>query len=133
MNPRDLARSYAGGRIAIGLLLLLFPRRMARGLFGASEVSPAVVYFARLLGARDAILGAGAIAAMQQQEDGDATARIRPWMSYGAAADAVDALATLLAYRHLPKRKRFAVLTMATGGAATGGYLMTSMVDTPPQ
>jgi hypothetical protein len=50
-------------------------------------------------------------------------------MSYGAAADAVDAVATLLAYKHLPRRKRFAVLTMAAGGAATGGYLMTSMVD----
>ena len=50
-------------------------------------------------------------------------------MSYGAAADAVDAVATLLAYKHLPKRKRFALLAMATGGAATGGYLMTSMVD----
>ena len=126
MNERDLARSYAGGRIGIGILLLLFPRLMAKGLWGpAAAASPAVVFFSRLVGVRDAILGAGTIAALQ----GEGTASVRPWMSYGAAADAVDAVATLLAYKHLPKRKRFVLLTMAAGGAATGGYLMSSMVD----
>ena len=126
MNERDLAKSYAGGRIGIGILLLLFPRRMVRGLWGASAAaSPAVLFFTRLVGARDAILGAGTMAALQ----GEGTAAVRPWMSYGAAADAVDAVATLLAYQHLPKRKRFVLLLMASGGAATGGYLMTSMTD----
>ena len=121
-----MAKYYGGGRIAIGILLLLFPRRMAKGLWGRdAAASPAIAFFVRLVGARDAILGAGTVAALQ----GEGTAAIRPWMSYGAAADAVDAVATLLAYRHLPKRKRFALLTMAAGGAATGGYLMTSMVD----
>jgi hypothetical protein len=126
MNERDMARYYGGGRIGIGILLLLFPRRMAKTLWGADLASsPAVAFFTRLVGARDAILGAGTVAALQQE----GTVAVRPWMSYGAAADAVDALATLLAYKHLPKRKRFALLTMAAGGAATGGYLMTSMVD----
>ena len=126
MNERDVARSYAGGRIGIGILLLLFPRLMAKGLWGASAAgSPAVLFFSRLVGARDAILGAGTLAALQ----GEDTAAVRPWMSYGAAADAVDAVATLLAYKHLPKRKRFLLLSMAAGGAATGGYLMTSMSD----
>ena len=125
MNERDLARYYGGGRIAIGILLLLFPRRMAKGLWGAEAASPAVAFFTRMVGARDAILGAGTVAALQQE----GTVAVRPWMSYGAAADAVDAVATLLAYKHLPKRKRFALLSLAAGGAATGGYLMTSMVD----
>ena len=126
MNERDLARSYAGGRIAIGMLLMLFPRRMAKGLWGSTaDVSPAVLFFSRLVGVRDAILGAGTVAALQ----GEGTAAVRPWMSYGAAADAFDAIATLLAYKHLPKRKRFVLLMMASGGAATGGYLMTAMAD----
>jgi hypothetical protein len=126
MNERDLARGYAAGRIGIGLLLLLFPRRMARTLWGMAEgSSPAVAFFARLVGVRDAILGAGALAALQEGDP----ARIRPWMTYGAVADAADAFATLLAYRHLPKRRRFGVLLLAAGGAATGGYLMTAMVD----
>ena len=126
MNERDIAKSYAGGRIAVGVLLLLFPRLMVKGLWGTQAAgSPAVMFFVRMVGVRDAILGAGAVAAMQ----GEGTAAVRPWMSYGAAADAVDAVATLLAYKHLPKRKRFGLLAIATGGAATGGYLMTSMVD----
>lgn len=126
MDERELAKYYAGGRIGIGILLLLFPRLMAKGLWGTTAAgSPAVLFFSRLVGARDAILGAGTLAALQ----GEGTAAVRPWMSYGAAADAVDAVATLLAYKHLPKRKRFALLSMAAGGAATGGYLMTSMSD----
>jgi hypothetical protein len=130
MNERDLARGYAAGRIGIGLLLLLFPRRMARTLWGMAEgSSPAVAFFARLVGARDAIIGAGALAAMQQEGEAGASARVRPWMSYGAVADAADAVATVLAYRHLPKRRRFGLLVVAAGGAATGGYLMTAMVD----
>ena len=129
MDERELARYYAGGRIGIGILLMLFPRRLARGLWGDGFDSPAVTFFTRLVGARDAILGAGAIAAMQDGDGGSAT--VRPWMSYGAAADAFDAVATLLAYKHLPKRKRFGLLVMAAGGAATGAYLMTSMVDDP--
>lgn len=129
MNQRELARYYAGGRIGIGIVLLLFPRLAAKGLWGAAQAaSPAVMFFTRMVGARDAILGAGTIAALQQE----GTVAVRPWMSYGAAADAFDAIATVLAYRHLPKRKRFALLTMAAGGAATGGYLMTSMVDDAP-
>lgn len=129
MNERDLAKNYAAGRVAIGILLLLFPRRLAKALWGEAGGTPAVAFFTRLVGARDAILGAGTLAALQQE----GTAAVRPWMTYGAAADGVDALATLLAYRHLPKRRRFALLVLASGGAATGGYLMTSMVDAPDQ
>jgi hypothetical protein len=121
MNPRDMARSYAGGRVAIGLLLFLFPRLVLKGTFGAS---PAISFLGRLVGARDVIIGAGTLAAMQDGGD------LRRWMTYGAAADAADALATLVAYRHLPKVKRFGLLSMAFGGAATGGYLMTA-VDAP--
>ena len=128
MNEREMARYYASGRVVIGVLLLLFPRRLARALWGTAPTSsPAVAFFTRMVGARDAILGAGTLAALQQE----GTVAVRPWMSYGAAADAADALAVVLAYRHLPKRKRFALLTLSAGGAATGGYLMTSMVDEP--
>ena len=131
MNERELAKGYAAGRIGIGVLFLLFPRLVARLMVGPDAATPAVAFFARLMGVRDAILGAGALAAMQQEGEAGASARVRPWMSYGAVADGVDALATLLAYRHLPKRKRFAMLAVAAGGAATGGYLMTTMVEEP--
>lgn len=120
MNPRDLARAYAGGRLAIGVALFLFPRRVIAGLAGGrDEVTPALVFVTRILGVRDAILGAGTLAAI---EEGDA-ARLRTWMTYGAIADGGDALATLAGYRHLPRFKRFGLLAMASAGAATGAYL----------
>lgn len=121
MNPNDLARSYAGGRLAIGVLLLLFPRRVMRGLWGES---PAVTFLTRLVGARDAIIGAGTLAALQDGAGGPA---VRSWMTYGAAADATDAVATLLAFRHLPRFKRLGLLAMAAGGAGTGAYLSTAV------
>ena len=120
MNPRDLGRAYAGGRLVIGVLLFLFPRRVMGGLAGGrEEMTPALVLVTRLLGVRDAILGAGTLAAI---EEGDAV-RLRTWMTYGAIADGGDALATLAGYRHLPRFKRFGLLAVASGGAATGGYL----------
>ena len=126
MNERDLAKSYAGGRVAIGLVLLLFPRRAMQGVWGADAASsPAVKFLTRLVGARDVILGAGALAALQEAGPAGSTAHVRPWMTYGAAADATDAVATVLAYRHLPRWKRLGLLLVASGGAATGGDLMT--------
>jgi len=122
MEDRDLATYYASGRVAIGLLLLLFPNRMLGGIIGGRDrMTPILRYLARLVGVRDAILGAGALAALQ---DGD-HARIRPWMTYGAIADSVDTLATLGAYKHLPRMKRFGMLCMGLTGAGAGGYLLT--------
>jgi hypothetical protein len=123
MKPDELARSYAGGRVAIGLLLFLFPRRVMRGLWGES---PAVTFLTRLVGVRDALLGAGALAALQSNTPGAA----RPWMTYGAVADSADAVATLLAFRHLPRLQRLGLLAMAASGAGAGVYLM-SALDEP--
>lgn len=120
----DLAKYYAGGRIGIGLLLMVFPGRVLQGMLGGRHaVTPGVKLLGRMLGVRDAIIGAGALAA--GRGDSDATSPgLRPWMTYSAAADATDALAMLLAYRHLPKRKRFVMVVLALGGAATGAALM---------
>ena len=120
MNPRDLGRAYAGGRLMIGVLLVVFPRWVMGGLAGGrDQMTSALVLLTRLLGIRDAILGAGTLAAI---EEGDES-RVRMWMGYGAIADGGDALATLAGYRHLPVRKRFGLLAMATAGAGTGAYL----------
>jgi hypothetical protein len=118
MKPRDVARSYAAGRVAIGALLFHFPVRVLRGMFGSS---PAVSFLGRHVGARDRIIGAGTLVAL---ESGDAD--VAPWMTYGAAADAADALATLAVYRHLPRVKRFGLLLMALGGAGTGAWARTT-------
>ncbi len=123
MNTKDLAKYYASGRIGIGLLLLLFPGRVLQGMLGGPQmVTPGAKLLGRMLGVRDAILGVGALASMGK-ESGPAQKR---WMTYSAVADSTDAFAMLLAYRHLPKRKRFAMVMLAASGAATGGYLLTA-------
>jgi hypothetical protein len=123
MDPRDLGRAYAGGRLAIGVLLVLFPRRIMAGMAGGpDQVTPALVLVTRLLGVRDAILGAGTLAAVAEGDAG----RVRTWMTYGAVADAGDALSTLAGYRHLPRFKRFGLLALASGGAGAGAYLRTA-------
>ncbi len=124
MNPKDLARYYAAGRLGIGLLLLAFPGRVLQGMLGGRHaVTPGVKLLGRMVGGRDAILGAGSQIALGR--DGGTSAR--DWATYGGIADAVDALAMALVYRHLPKRKRFAMLALAIGGAATGARLRTSL------
>lgn len=133
MNERDLAKYYAGGRMGIGLLLLCFPGRVLQGMLGGpGAVTPGVKLIGRMLGARDAIVGAGTLATMQEKGPGGSDAppaSIRAWMSYGAACDGTDVLALLLAYRHLPRRKRFLMVAMALAGTATGGYLYTLFDD----
>jgi len=124
VNTGDLAKYYGGGRIGIGLLLLLFPGRVLQGMLGGREaVTPGVKLLSRMLGVRDAILGAGTLAAASavSSNGGD----VRSWLRYSAVADAADAAAMVLAYRHLPKRKRFAMVALALSGAATGAYLTT--------
>jgi hypothetical protein len=125
MNARELARYYAGGRVAIGLLLLLFPGRVLQGMLGGrAAVTPGVLVIGRMLGARDGILGVGTLTAMSPGSD---DADVRAWLRSSAIADASDAAAMALAYRHLPKRKRFVMLAFALAGTATGAYLTTTL------
>src|SRR5688500_9580597 len=123
MDERDLARTYASGRVAIGVLALLFPGWLVASLVGGERTRTAKT-LGRMLGARDAVLGAGTLVAL-----GEEKVPLRPWMTYGAVADAVDAVAILLAYRSLPKWRRFVMLLLSVSGAATGGYLVTRFDD----
>jgi hypothetical protein len=128
-SERDRATYYAGGRVTVGIVLLLFPERALRGMLRSREqVTPLTKMLARMVGARDLIIGAGTLAALQEGTAAKAD-DLRPWMTYGAAADAVDALAFLFAYRHLPARRRFAMVLVALAGAGTGGYLATTLSD----
>jgi hypothetical protein len=115
MDEKQMAVNYAGARLGIGILMVVFPGLVFRGIAG--ESTPVIRLIGRLVGIRDAILGAGALAALQNDEPAGR------WAAYGAAADAGDALAVLLAYRHLPNRKRFGLLSLAVSGAATGAHI----------
>ena len=114
MDYRQLVRSLAVGRVAVGLALVLVPSLAARGWAGDEASRPATKVFLRALGIRDLALGVGTLRALERGEDPV------PWARYGAAADGVDAAATVLGYRALAPRGRFAVLLVAAAAAAGG-------------
>ena len=114
MDYRQLLRSLAVGRVAVGLALVLVPSLAARGWAGDEGSRPATKVFLRALGIRDLALGVGTLRALERGEDPV------PWARYGAAADGVDAAATLVGYRSLAPRGRFAVLLLAAAAAAGG-------------
>ena len=100
MDERELARFYAAGRLGIGVVALLFPGWLVASLVGGERTRSAKT-LGRMLGVRDAVIGAGTQVAMQQEK-----VPLRPWMTYGAVCDAVDSVAIVLAYRSLPKWRR---------------------------
>ncbi|MCB1014935.1 MAG: hypothetical protein KDB10_07425 [Acidimicrobiales bacterium] len=114
MDDRQLVRSLAVGRVAIGAALVAAPSLAAGGWAGAEARRPATKVFLRALGVRDLVLGIGTLRALERGDDPT------PWARYGAAADGVDAAATLLGYRALRPRGRFAVLALAVAAAAGG-------------
>jgi hypothetical protein len=106
-----IARGLAGGRVAIGLALLVAPDLVTRSWVGRDGRSPGGRLLARSLGARDAVIGLGALASL-----GDSR-QLQRWLLGGVAADVADFGATLT----MPKgASRTGVLAVA-GGAAVAG------------
>ena len=123
MDHRAVARISAAGRVAIGAALLAVPHRVTRSWAGEPGTTPGGKLLGRTLGARDLVLGLGVIDALGK---GDPSAR--NWVRAAALADSADAVATAIAYRHLPKRSRFGVLVLAAG-AAVAGFVAAEHLD----
>ena len=96
MTAREVARGYGAGRVALGAGLLVAPRLLGRPWLGRTATEPAGQVVLRALGARDLIIGAIALHTVDHPDVGPR------WQRTCAAADAVDALATLVARRSLP-------------------------------
>jgi len=111
MEARALARQLAIGRVVIGGALALAPALAARGWIGEVSATPGAQALARGFGMRDVAIGAGALAALQ------GGGNVRDWMLAGAAADAADLAATVLARRDLPWLGRFGIGALAATGA----------------
>jgi hypothetical protein len=123
-QARDYARWVAGLRMAIGATTVLAPNLVMRPLLGRGMGRPTDKLLARSFGIRDVALGIGAILAM------DRGAPSRGWMEAGGLADAGDLLATLLAFRSLPRFGRWTMLLAISGAVAAAGVLAPS-VDRP--
>ncbi len=111
MAPRDAARALAIGRIVIGVLLVLAPRRAAAGWVGADALTPGASVIARALGVRDAIFGGMVLHTVDHPQVG------KRWLAACAVADGVDFAAAFAVRDDLPPvRGKLGMLV--AGGAA---------------
>jgi hypothetical protein len=117
-----VARLLSIGRIAIGGLLFVAPRRAARAWTTESNGSAISALAVRGLGARDVAIGMGTLAAL---EGGGDSSR---WLKAGAAADATDALSVLVNFGRLPGLRR-TLLLASSAAAAYLGWMAAAEVD----
>jgi hypothetical protein len=86
-------------RVAVGVVLGAAPRRFLRGSTG-EEPSGALIFFARTVGIRDLVIGAGTISALRS----DKTSEVRRWIAIGLMSDLLDAVASISSARLVGKR-----------------------------
>jgi putative Ca2+/H+ antiporter (TMEM165/GDT1 family) len=111
MSPKTAATGFAVSRVVFGLGLALAPGRAGASWIGRKAAArPQTQIFARALGARDVVLGAGALRALRR-DDRDVA---RLLVMGAAAADGTDVLAALAARRHLPSPLLAFVVVAAT-------------------
>ena len=111
------ATAVLGLRVSYGLALIAAPRRLAlRWLGPAAEDAPLQVAL-RALGAREAILHAGALLALSRD------APLRPWLAASAAGDMTDVIATAAGRRRLPHGAAPATLAVGGGSALISAAL----------
>ena len=121
MDYRQLLRMMSAGRVVIGVALLLTPSRAGRGWIGYTAVQPGARVILRAVGGRDLVLGLGGLRALSTGSE------TRHWAQAAMIADAADATATLLAFRHLPARGRWLALLIAGGAAIAGAKAITDL------
>jgi len=110
LDRRRLAVLVARGRVIIGLSALVAPGLAVRALMG--ESTPTTRTLTRMLGARDLVLGVGAITTLKERTQ-DAE-----WVSMGAVADGVDALTGLFTPGATARARLMGVV--AAGSAVLG-------------
>lgn len=104
MTPENVAI----GRTIAGALYVAFPRLLVWSWAGTHDerLDP----LGRAVGARDLAVGLGALVALRRR------APARGWFEAAVLCDAVDAAATLLAFRRLPPLRRWLILAAAAIG-----------------
>jgi hypothetical protein len=112
MEARQLGKAIAAGRVLIGAALIAAPERITLPWIGRDARRPGARVLARALGARDLVLGGGALAS---SDDGLAV-----WLAAAAVADAVDFAATVAGGDAIPLTGRMSVGSLALGGAVLG-------------
>jgi hypothetical protein len=114
MYARHIARTVAGGRVAVGSALIAAPGRVAPTWLGPMGRDEGAQFFCRLVGVRDVVMGAGVLAAMA------GGGPVRGWLLAGAVADAADMAGTLAVADRLPRTSTAATLALTVGGVVLG-------------
>jgi hypothetical protein len=114
MNARTAAWLLITGRLAIGSALVAFPGRAAGLLIRRRRGRREAPQLLRVVGVRDLVLASGLLAAVSGR--GSA----RGWALAGAAADAVDLVATAAIRDDLEPPAFAATLAAATSGIVLG-------------
>ncbi len=118
-------RAIGLGRIALGVGYTLTPGlalRLWPGQPPAGDADAAVLrMMARSTGGRDIGLGLGVLFAQKHDSP------VRGWLEAAMLADVADAVAILIAFRHLPRTKAALMLGAALGTAAAGRQLARSV------
>lgn len=104
-------------RIGLGVTALLAPRAASAVWVGPALPEPARAVLARALGGRDIALGAGTVAGAMSGRP------MIAWIAAAGGADAVDAAATLAAWRQLPRWRRELVIMASAGSTVTAALL----------
>jgi hypothetical protein len=108
---RVLGGALAANRVLFGIGYLVAPERVGGGWIGRQAKSSQTQVFTRALGARDLVLGLGALDALRSGRGA------RSWFAAHAIADGTDLAATIAARDKLPASGyRFAT---AMAGAST--------------
>jgi hypothetical protein len=114
MNARNFAWLLVAGRLAIGSALVAFPGRAAELLIRGRRRRRDASQLLRVVGVRDLVLASGLLAAVR----GGGTAR--GWALAGAAADAVDLVATAALRDDLEPPAFAGTLAAASSGVVLG-------------
>jgi hypothetical protein len=110
----DYNRLLNGTRMLVGVGALAAPGQVFRGAGLDARRNPQLPVITRMFGARDLVLGSGALATAGGER--------RRWLQATIAADAADMLAAVVAARagHLTTRDAFMLGIPATAGVALG-------------
>ena len=117
IGPRRGAWLMAVGRIGLGAAVLAAPEAITSRWLGEGHARlPVAGALARSVGARDIAIGVAILATLDDSVVGP---RVQ---AACAGVDGVDALATVIARKHLPRAGVLGTVAIAGGAALTGLY-----------
>ncbi|MGJ0117836.1 hypothetical protein ACQ7HM_01395 [Williamsia sp. MIQD14] len=112
-----------GGRVALGLSMLLAPARTNALIAGADATLPMMKVSTRLFAAREVFVGGGVLAATSASP-----AVLTSTIEAGVALDTVDAVSFAVT-KGVPLTTRLLTTTVALGYAALGIYTLLVLED----